>query len=774
MRPSPDVPAESSTGCMRPRTPSQTKSKSRPTSRLKRKTRGEDRPRLSRSTKLARTNSAPRLPDPPCDLALEPVYGLLSEVPQSMLFSFQVAPSPTQTYGAESSASSVSDAAPLDIERFVSTGPEPMFDHSWRIAFVEARISAENGLLQFASDQTVCTHPDTLEECDHTPRSCSSTTVSLPAASLTPPVLLSPRRYPELSDEDASPVSLGPNVQLVGTYGCPGHGNEITECPTHFHPSLRLPPPPPLTTFPIRQPLPSLGFPPPPWTSDYSASHHRARAAGAHVTHPHPFGMPNPAPPLSRLHPAPGAPTPSMPLPVLQPTPCVPTPWCTLFDNLKKRTQADPVPAKKKRRTSALTPDRTVHEAGQHGSAQFTDDIGGNELVHPCPLCPRTFSLPNSLALHLKWHWGASGLEWKRGVNRNGKGLERARAVHEAEDNRRRSSAVHIEQLLHAAEPGASIDRPPTISAIQDAHGTPSPSPVENPNGVVCDSTYPFMMPVVSRASFNVLHMPYYSSSEASTSTSELGASPALSPFDSGGSFPFPRLPSLGELALPQPLTTGALGVRLHDSGFIIPDSSFHAAAGPALGNALQGGLSNHTAWPHNWFGCDHLGDQYESPDVDAEGEEDLDDLSGDPHARLELYTHSGVDGRHAAPENVCPACPRRGVSDKRVAPSSVSHHRARSPASSSSCGSHCNCRHTSPGSLSLSLHPTFSTMPVHAPRLAPSNLPPPLVSTSGDDDATRSSADDDALLAALAPLSDLIALSSPPELDAFDNLCLS
>lgn len=55
--------------------------------------------------------------------------------------------------------------------------------------------------------------------------------------------------------------------------------------------------------------------------------------------------------------------------------------------------------------------------------------------------------------------------------------------------------------------------------------------------------------------------------------------------------------------------------------------------------------------------------------------------------------------------------------------------------------------------------------VPVHAPRLVPSNLPPPLAN------ANSGSAEDDVLLTAVAPPSDVIAL--PPsllEVDALDE----
>ena len=64
-------------------------------------------------------------------------------------------------------------------------------------------------------------------------------------------------------------------------------------------------------------------------------------------------------------------------------------------------------------------------EAEAESEAQAAEEMisvgrgkkGKRKGEHPCPLCPRRFGLPNSLALHLKWHWGASGLEWKRGTS---------------------------------------------------------------------------------------------------------------------------------------------------------------------------------------------------------------------------------------------------------------------------------------------------------------------------------------------------------------------
>ncbi|PCH35244.1 hypothetical protein WOLCODRAFT_145725 [Wolfiporia cocos MD-104 SS10] len=56
----------------------------------------------------------------------------------------------------------------------------------------------------------------------------------------------------------------------------------------------------------------------------------------------------------------------------------------------------------------------------------------GERKEHHCPLCGRVFRLPNSLAIHLKWHWGATSLDWRRGLGRRGRIQERAKENSEA------------------------------------------------------------------------------------------------------------------------------------------------------------------------------------------------------------------------------------------------------------------------------------------------------------------------------------------------------
>ncbi|KAH9923013.1 hypothetical protein B0H21DRAFT_160684 [Amylocystis lapponica] len=110
------------------------------------------------------------------------------------------------------------------------------------------------------------------------------------------------------------------------------------------------------------------------------------------------------------------APPPYMPVPY-PPPPMVPTPaWSALFDTLK---QGRPRGAPSARRGLGAG---IVH-SGSAPAAQAPDappplPIERDEHAewHRCPMCPRAFRLPNGLAIHLKWHWGASTLDWKRGA----------------------------------------------------------------------------------------------------------------------------------------------------------------------------------------------------------------------------------------------------------------------------------------------------------------------------------------------------------------------
>ena len=192
-----------------------------------------------------------------------------------------------------------------------------------------------------------------------------------------------------------------------------------------------------------------------------------------------------------------------------------------------------------------------------------------------------------------------------KGINQNGKRRERAKR--EAEEHRCHPSAVPIEQPPHGTEESVAVDLLPATSGVHRSNETPYASPIENPNVVASNS--PFIPPTIPQASFEVFRMPCYPSSEASTSTSEVGESPGMSPFHNevSTSFPFPRLPSLEELALPQPLVVNALGARPWDTEFVLQEGLSHTPPESALGEDMQEAMSNHTMWSHNWFGCDNL-----------------------------------------------------------------------------------------------------------------------------------------------------------------------
>ncbi|KAI0918610.1 hypothetical protein AcV5_002554 [Taiwanofungus camphoratus] len=122
------------------------------------------------------------------------------------------------------------------------------------------------------------------------------------------------------------------------------------------------------------------------------------------------------------------------------------------------------------------------HEGGgQRGLWGGREDAHG----HRCPLCARAFRLPNSLALHLKWHWGASGLAWRRGISRVGKTAERTREDAEAraaahsscnpEDGEEPGSGVPLDQRESLASNGPA--RTPAIAESR----TESPATVQPP-----------------------------------------------------------------------------------------------------------------------------------------------------------------------------------------------------------------------------------------------------------------------------------------------------
>jgi len=121
---------------------------------------------------------------------------------------------------------------------------------------------------------------------------------------------------------------------------------------------------------------------------------------------------------------------------------------------------------------------------------QLSEGVAGQhtDRVHRCPFCPRVFRLPNGLAIHLKWHWGESALEWKRGIGRMGKNGERAREEAVA---RARAAARNVVEERR----GSSVDN--------DHSSLPSSSsssfyPSRTPSAA--SSSTSFAMPIVALA----------------------------------------------------------------------------------------------------------------------------------------------------------------------------------------------------------------------------------------------------------------------------------
>lgn len=84
------------------------------------------------------------------------------------------------------------------------------------------------------------------------------------------------------------------------------------------------------------------------------------------------------------------------------------SPWCAWFDTVNNSRKGKSK-STRARRAGGVAVEEQSQDAPNHRRS------GSQGGLHRCPLCPRSFALANGLVLHLKWHWGASGLDWKRG-----------------------------------------------------------------------------------------------------------------------------------------------------------------------------------------------------------------------------------------------------------------------------------------------------------------------------------------------------------------------
>ncbi|GBE88764.1 hypothetical protein SCP_1401690 [Sparassis crispa] len=175
---------------------------------------------------------------------------------------------------------------------------------------------------------------------------------------------------------------------------------------------------------------------------------------------------------------------------------------------------------------------------------------GRDKGPHQCPLCLRVFRFGNGLALHLKWHWGASRLEWKQGVSQSG--LANARARAEAGAAERSRARLQCEGAADAGGVSMSPSLPTSTAtslAIPDDPATNAP--LESYNSTTSSSTRPiittpprkpgaqsnssaFPMPVISWAtprlgsSFEVFTSRFRTSPEAARSNTSTSPSASL------------------------------------------------------------------------------------------------------------------------------------------------------------------------------------------------------------------------------------------------------
>ncbi|KAH9941769.1 uncharacterized protein BXZ73DRAFT_74950 [Epithele typhae] len=98
-------------------------------------------------------------------------------------------------------------------------------------------------------------------------------------------------------------------------------------------------------------------------------------------------------------------------------------PWSMAFDemnHMKKKPKNPSKTLRKKRNAGEAVVVATPSEEQSFllldcgGAAPLNNEQHGGKVEHQCPLCPRKFTFAHSLALHMKWHWGASKLEWRR------------------------------------------------------------------------------------------------------------------------------------------------------------------------------------------------------------------------------------------------------------------------------------------------------------------------------------------------------------------------
>lgn len=237
---------------------------------------------------------------------------------------------------------------------------------------------------------------------------------------------------PAHSSPPMTPLSAvacaAPSLRRASGSGPP---SMVTHASTSHHephiPMFSLPPHPGLYPTRARPPYPPFGHHQPshipaiPHAQSPSVSmgvegtHHAATpSAPTHVFRPAPippsYGHPRGTPPIILPPPVPRHST--------QERSSGPSaPWSMFYECIKNGRNALRGPGKGRRRAHQATNEGPQAQVVDHDLSRLEAAVDSRTMgpSHKCPFCPRTFPLANGLTIHLKWHWGASGLEWKRG-----------------------------------------------------------------------------------------------------------------------------------------------------------------------------------------------------------------------------------------------------------------------------------------------------------------------------------------------------------------------
>ncbi|KAI0676412.1 hypothetical protein C8Q78DRAFT_18159 [Trametes maxima] len=393
-----------------------------------------------------------------------------------------------------------------------------------------------------------------------------------------------PQSFPEASTHATSfipspePFHFTPERSTLSLPPHPGgYPNMPYSIPSHHGashptqaPTIQYGPPPP-TNAQFDAPQPSCPVPPPfypPQAIPLSPYHGYPNGVYPVSLFPHAFACPPvvPAQPPSTPHEA---------------------PWAMFYESIKNSKKSTRAVRKYRNPTGVRSP-ADMGSVDGPGWESVGDGVWakGPMETHKCPFCPRAFSLANGLAIHLKWHWGASRLDWKKGISRNGKTIERA--LRDADRRREEEAQRQVDQ---------DFPQVPLAPNMPEVHGHASSNAHHASPTSTNASGHPFTMPIIAHSTFGTFDFPF-----ASSQSSEPSPSPSTSPTEGHHPYGFP----------PPIVASGSTCSSHPRTPDLLPDSG--------SANSASTGAASPT-WSENLFGCD-------GGDIDAEGEED--DLFGD------------------------------------------------------------------------------------------------------------------------------------------------